>query len=65
MAPSGGQAGGQTRERQVRAPSNADGGGSLPSTRLGSDHLGWATIPAFACWTRREACVHKFDFIST
>ena len=42
MAPSGGQAGGQTRETQVRAPATLDIGGSLPAPGLGGDPLWWA-----------------------
>ena len=44
MAPSGGQAGGQTRETQVRAPATLDIGGSLPAPGLGGDPLWWAAI---------------------
>ena len=44
MAPSGGQAGGQTRKRQVRALTTADSGGLLPTPGLGVYHLGWAAI---------------------
>ena len=42
--PSGGQAGGQTRKRQVNALTTADSGGLLPTPGLGVYHLGWAAI---------------------
>ena len=44
VAPSGGLVGGQTMERQVRAPATTNGGGSLPAHGLGVFLLGWAAI---------------------